>query len=247
MLIDSHCHFDFFPENEQSAIWQRAKIAGLETLIVPAVEKANWQATAEVCERFPFYAAYGLHPIYYHQKADILALDEWLTRYKAVAVGECGLDYAVEIEPKVQQFFFEAQVELSISHQLPLILHARRALEQVLQTLARYPKAKFVVHTFTGSDKQLEKLLSLGGYIGIGGTSTYPRAQRLRRQLATVPKERYLLETDAPDQPLYGHQGKVNEPEKVAEVASVLAELRDEGIAEVMAQSTQNSKAFFSL
>lgn len=247
MLIDSHCHFDFFSAERQAEFWVRMQAVGVTTMIIPAVSRETWEDVWQCSQRFPLFTAYGLHPIYRHQPADLVALQDWLATHEVVAVGECGLDYAVEIDRKEQQFFFEGQIELAVTFDLPLILHARGALEQVLQTVKRYPHARFVIHTFTGSDQQLAKIFELGGYIGIGGTSTYPRAQRLRRQLATVPSDRYILETDAPDQPLYGYQGRENTPALTAEVAKNLARLRGEPLEMIHRESMANCHRLFRL
>lgn len=247
MLIDSHCHFDFFTRAQQDELWARAQAAGVETLLIPAVSRKTWPQAAEAAARFPLYAAYGLHPIFPHQRADLAALDAWLDTHPAAAVGECGLDYTVAIDRREQQYCFEGQIAIAASRKLPLILHARKSLDAVLCTLRRYPDVRFVIHSFTGSDQQLAQIFHLGGYIGIGGTSTYPRAQRLRRQLAAVPSDRYVLETDAPDQPLCGYQGRYNEPALTAKVAENLAQLRGEPYAKICADSTASCHTLLHL
>lgn len=247
MLIDSHIHFDFFDDEERAAQWARAQEAGVSQLMIPAVARAHWERIAAICAAQGFLPVYGLHPLYMaeHRPEDIAALAEFIRLHPCYGIGECGLDYYVPLDKKQQDYYFEAQIEIALAHDLPLIVHARKSLEAVLQTLKRYPKVRFVVHSFTGSDQQLAQLLDLGGYIGIGGTATYPRAQRLRRQLAVVPAERYLLETDAPDQPLFGYQGQYNEPMRVAEVAAVLAQLRGESPAQIAADSSRNFQRLF--
>ena len=116
----------------------------------------------------------------------------------------------------------------------------------MLHLLQRGGNPRFVIHSFTGSDVQLARIFAQGGYIGIGGTSTYPRAARLQRQLATVPAGRYLLETDAPDQPLCGRQGAPNRPAYIADVAAHLARLRGETPATISARSENNANTFFN-
>lgn len=247
MLIDSHVHFDFFSATQRESCWRSAQALGVSQLLIPAVSRQYWQRIADLCAEKGFLAAYGLHPIYLeeHQKTDISALDEFIGKHSCVGIGECGLDYYVGLDRAQQQYFFSAQIELAIAHDLPLIVHARKSLDAVLHTLKAYPKARFVVHSFTGSTQQLEQLLAMGGYIGIGGTATYPRAQRLRAQVATVCAERYILETDAPDQPLCGYQGQMNEPMRVAEVAAVLAQLRGESVEQIAFESCRNFNRLF--
>lgn len=247
MLIDSHIHFDFFDASERAAQWARARAAGVSQLMIPAVGRAHWQKIADICAQEGFLPAYGLHPIYLdeHRPEDIAALDAFIRAHPCYGIGECGLDYYLPLDKARQRYYFEAQIEIAVAHDLALAVHARKSLDDVLHLLKRHPKARFVVHSFTGSDAQLARLLAMGGYIGIGGTATYPRAQRLRRQLAGLPQDRYLLETDAPDQPLCGYQGQYNEPARVAEVAAVLAQLRGETPQQVAADSSCNFQRLF--
>ncbi|MBV7434955.1 TatD family hydrolase [Cardiobacteriaceae bacterium TAE3-ERU3] len=249
MLIDSHCHLDFAEfDPDRDAVLKRAREAGVAQIVVPAVSRASWADVARLCgDVAGCHAAYGLHPYFLDQHAveDIDVLADWLDHHDAVAVGEAGLDFAIDADRKLQQRYFTAQLELAESLDLPIILHAHRALEQVLQTLKTYPDVRFVVHAFSGSDQQLAQLLDLGGYIGVGGTVTYERAQRLRRQVSSMDFSRVLLETDAPDQPLCGYQGERNEPARVGEVARVVAELRALSRDEVAAQTSDNARRFF--
>lgn len=249
MFIDSHCHLDFFDDAERREIIQRAVVSGVSKYVIPAVARENWLPVAKLAETSDCYATYGLHPLFLekHQKDDIQALDDFLNTYPAVAIGECGLDYHVDTDKNQQQYYFEEQIALAQTHQLPLIIHARSALEQVLQTLKRYQNITFVVHSFSGSNQQLQKLLDLGGYVGIGGSVTYERAQRLRQQMAEIPSNRYLLETDAPDQPIAGYQGQKNEPARIRHIAEVVADLRGETLAQVACESTENTKRFFKI
>lgn len=139
------------------------------------------------------------------------------------------------------------QLGIYAAYDLPLLLHVRKALDAVLHHLKRARYGHFVIHSFTGSDAQLERIFTLGGHIGIGGTSTYPRAARLQRQLATVPADRYLLETDAPDQPLFGHQGEPNHPVHPALIAANLIHQRGESLNPVSCQSEENRMNTLSL
>ena len=251
ILIDSHCHLDFAAFNtDRDTVLERANEVGVAQIVVPAVSRASWADVAALCaDKAGCHAAYGLHPYFLdeHTEADIDALGDWLADHPAVAVGEAGLDFAIDADRKVQQRYFTAQLELAESFDLPIILHAHRALEQVLQTLKKHSDVRFVIHAFSGSDQQLEQLLDLGGYIGVGGTVTYERAQRLRRQVSTVDFSRVLLETDAPDQPLCGYQDERNEPARVGEVARVVAELRALPPEDVAEQTSNNTRRFFAL
>lgn len=248
-MIDTHCHLDF-PEFDLPQVLVRCDKAGVKRIVIPAVAQWNWARIATLCTENPrLYAAYGLHPLYLddHLDSHIADLERQLAHYPAVAVGECGLDYWTNLPRERQQWLFEAQLDVAKRHGLPVIVHARRSLEAVLQTLKAFPGVRFVVHSFTGSDQQLERLFALGGIIGIGGTCTYPRAARLRRQIARLQPGQYVLETDAPDQPLYGRQGQINEPWLTAEVAAEVAALTGSRVADVAAWSNAAAAALFKI
>lgn len=250
MFIDSHCHLDF-PSFDVAEELARGVANGVTHVVIPAVARMHWARIAAICAAYPnCFAAYGLHPLYLadHAREDIDALEQWVESYPAVAVGECGLDYSVHDLPREpQQRYFEVQLDIARRLDLAVIIHARQSLEAVLQTLRHFRGLRFVVHSFTGSDAQLDKLFELGGVIGIGGTCTYPRAARLRRQIAALQPGQYILETDAPDQPLFGRQGKMNAPWLTAKVAEEVAQLRGEDLATVAADSHTATCALYRL
>ena len=242
---DSHCHLDWFAD--PAAVAAEAAAAGVARIVIAATTRTHWADVAR-CAALPgVYASYGLHPLYQnaHQNDDLHALENQIRTQPSVAIGECGLDFQ-NGDSAAQRATFAAQIDIARRHRLPLMLHARKSLDAVLHLLQRGGNPRFVIHSFTGSDVQLARIFAQGGYIGIGGTSTYPRAARLQRQLATVPAGRYLLETDAPDQPLCGRQGAPNRPAYTADVAAHLARLRGETPATISAQSENNANTFFN-
>jgi TatD DNase family protein len=251
-LVDSHCHLDvaeFDPDRPQ--VIARARAVGVRVQIIPAIDRASWPRIRALCAQTPgLYPAYGLHPMFMsvHRPEHLDELADWLARERPVAVGECGLDgYIEDPQPERQQRYFEAQLELARSAGLPVILHARRALEPVIAALRRVGGLSGVVHSFSGSVEQAAQLWRLGFLIGIGGPVTYERAQRLRRVVAAVPAEQLLLETDAPDQPLAGHRGLRNEPCRLPDVLEAVAALRGESPEAVADQTTRNASALFGL
>ena len=249
MMIDSHCHLDF-PEFDWVAELALCTQAGVAQVVIPAVARWNWARIAQMCATDArLLAAYGLHPLYLadHRCEDVALLEQWLAGYPAVAVGECGLDYFVGLPRDAQQWFFEAQLDLARRLDLAVIIHARKSLEAVLQTLRHFAGVRFVIHSFTGSDQQLAQIFALGGVIGIGGTCTYPRAARLRRQIAGLQAGQFVLETDAPDQPLYGRQGQMNAPWLTAHVAREVAQLTGASVEEVAAWSTAAARQLYRL
>ncbi|MFN4264000.1 MAG: TatD family hydrolase [Thioalkalivibrionaceae bacterium] len=247
--IDFHIHLDFPAfDDDREAVVSAAIAAGVEDFIVPAVTRERWSRLASLSSRFGWHPAYGLHPCFgqHHHPSDVEALEAWLDDHpEAIAVGEIGLDGARPDQAE-QAKRLTAQLAIARQYGLPVILHAHRALETVLLHLREHVRAGGVggvVHAFSGSDVQLDRLLDLGFSIGVGGPVTYPRAARLRRQVARVPADRLLLETDAPDQPLRGHQGQRNVPAQVAKVAAVVAALRDEPEASLMTAQRLNLAA----
>ncbi|QBB70370.1 TatD family deoxyribonuclease [Pseudolysobacter antarcticus] len=241
-LIDSHSHIDadeFAPD--RAAVIERARLAGVTQQIVPAITAASWPALREICATTPgLHPAYGLHPMFLaqHQPQHLQQLETWLATERPVAVGECGLDFFIDgLDPQQQRFYFQRQLELAKEFDLPLILHARRALAEVIYALRGIGGLRGVVHSFSGSAEQARELFKLGFHLGIGGPLTYERATRLRGIVATMPIEFLLLETDSPDQPLSTHRGQRNEPGYLTEVCDCVAELRKTD-AEIIAQAT---------
>ncbi|ATD67465.1 DNAase [Luteimonas chenhongjianii] len=252
MLIDSHCHLDAgeFDPDRQDVI-ARARTAGVMHQVVPATHAAAWPELRDVCASAPgLHAAYGLHPTFleHHRPEHLEALGTWIEHERPVAVGECGLDHFVEgLDRDTQRRYFEGQLQLAHAHDLPVIVHARHAVEETIALLRRFDGLHGVVHSFGGSPEQAQQLWKIGFMIGLGGPLTYDRARRLHRVAAVIPIEQLLLETDAPDQPDSDHRGQRNEPARLIRVRDVVAQLRGMSPDEVAAQTTRNAKALFSI
>ncbi|WP_290884778.1 TatD family hydrolase [Arenimonas sp.] len=249
-LYDSHCHLDapeFDPD--RPAVVARARAAGVQWQLVPAVSRAAWPALRDACALDEgLLPAYGLHPMFLDQHRDehLDELADWLATERPAAVGECGLDYFVQgLDPDRQRHFFQAQLDLARDFDLPVVLHARRAVDEVITRLRRTGGLRGVVHSWSGSEEQARQLFDLGFHLGIGGPVTFDRAQRLRRTVASMPIEFLLLETDAPDQPGAGHRGERNEPAYLPEVLAVVATLRGESSEAIAAATTANARKLF--
>jgi TatD DNase family protein len=251
-MIDSHSHFDdssFAPDRADA--WARARDAGVVAQIVPAISAALWPQLRQVCADYPrLYPAYGLHPIYLsqHCEAHLLALEDWIKTEKAVAVGECGLDFFLPHLDRVAQIkIFMAQVEIAQATDLPLIIHARRAVEEVILHLRNMRGVRGVVHSFSGSYEQARRLIAAGFYLSFGGPITYPRARRLHELVKNLPLTQILVETDAPDQPLNGQQGQRNEPAYLPAIVAHIAALRHTDPAHIAEVTTHNTLELFKL
>lgn len=251
-LVDNHSHFDAAEfDADRSAAHARAVAAGVETQVVPAVDAAGWPKLKEVCAQFTgLHAAYGLHPMYLdtHRPDHLDDLRGWIERERPVAVGECGLDFFVEgLDAEAQALYFDGQLRLAREFDLPVIVHARRAVDAVIASLRRVGGLRGVVHSFSGSAEQAAQLHRLGFLLGIGGPVTYERANRLRGIVATMPLEQLLLETDSPDQPGATHRGERNEPGFLVEVLDVVAQLRDMPHDKIAEATTANAQRLFNL
>jgi len=251
-LADSHVHLDADAfASDRDAVIARAAMAGVETLVVPAVDAASWPAIRRLAgENRRVFPAFGLHPVYLaqHLPAHLDALASWLAHGDAVAVGEIGLDFHTDaLAPPLQREYFSKQLKMAQKFDLPVILHARDAMEEVIQTLRRTPGLRGVVHSFSGSEEQAKQLWQMGFHLGIGGPITYERAQRLRRIVKSMPLEFLLLESDAPDQPNAAHRGQRNEPARIVEVLQCIASLREEEESVVATATSANTQRLFKL
>lgn len=246
MLIDTHCHLDAAEfDADREAVAARAAAAGVTTIVVPAVERANFGAVASVCREFPSCRpAYGIHPMYADRarEEDLDALRDALAREPAVAVGEIGLDGFVEPrDDKSQAWWYAEQLKLARAFGLPVLLHVRRAVDAILKELRRIAVPGGIAHAFNGSRQQADEFIKLGFKLGFGGAMTHPRATRLRELAATLPLDSIVLETDAPDIPPEWLGRGRNEPGQLPRIAAVLAELRGVAVADIVAATTANA------
>jgi TatD DNase family protein len=251
-LIDSHSHLDAAEfDADRGQVLARARLAGVTCQIVPAIARSNFEKLRTLCTQDSgLFPAYGLHPMFLaeHREHHLEELAIWIQREKPVAVGECGLDFHVEgLDADSQRDFFRRQLELARDAGLPVIVHARRAVDEVIASIRRIGKVIGVVHSFSGSQEQAQQLWKLGFCLGIGGPVTYERARRLREIVASMPIEYLLLETDSPDQPLHGRQGERNEPAYLEQVCACIADLRGILAQELAQATTQNCIRLFRL
>ena len=252
MLVDSHCHLDAGEfDGDRDEVIARARAAGVTRQIVPAIHAAGWPKLRKICGGADgLFPAYGLHPMFLaeHRPEHLSQLRDWIERERPVAVGECGLDYFVEdLDHDAQQRYFEGQLALAREHDLPVIVHARRAVDAVVASIREAGKLRGVVHSWSGSRQQAEQLWDLGFMLGIGGPVTYERANRLRKLVADMPLEHLLLETDAPDQPDSESRGRRNEPARLRTVCETIADLRGVAPEEVARATSANAERLFGL
>ena len=250
-LIDSHCHLDDDRYDScRDAVVARAKIQGVEKIILPATTADRWPKVKQMAEKYvQIYPAYGLHPMFMsqHKPRHLQDLDAWLDREKPIAVGECGLDFYQSRDDEDRQFkLFQAQLSLAQNHHLPVIVHVRKAMDRVISLLRNAKlESAGVIHSFAGSLQQAQQLHELGFKIGIAATVDFERAKKLRSVVAEIDASALLLESDAPDQPGINHRGELNEPAFIIEHFRTIAQLR--GISEACLGQilNDNTKALF--
>lgn len=249
-LIDTHCHLNFSVfDADRAEMLMRAHQVGVTHVIVPGVSAATWAEQRSYAARYANWLnAFGLHPyfIQQHSQADVETLRYQLEYGGAVAVGEIGLDATCADMPR-QRILLQAQLELAVEFDLPVILHHRKTLDELLKFVRQAGVRAGVVHAFSGSSQQAEQWAEQGFMLGVGGVITYPRAQKTRRAIASAPLSALVLETDSPDMPTYGKQGQRNEPAYLTRVFDALCELRKESPEQLRAALIHNTQRLFSL
>lgn len=264
-MIDTHCHIDdqqFLPELD--SLVKRQKDAGVEAILVPGVNMDSLSSVPIVCGRFPNYLfpALGLHP------EDVgpdyqSVLDEIFTiisHYEElypessplVAIGEIGMDYHFSTMYKEQQKdAFCQQLQWAIDMNLPVMVHARDAVEDTLSIIKDYwsrsnGTLRGVMHCYSGSREIAEEYLRMGWKLGIGGVLTFKNC-KLSEVLRSVPLESLVLETDAPYMAPVPFRGKVNESRYMDFVAAKLAEVYGLDKNKVISVTNESAKRLFRL
>lgn len=252
-LIDSHCHLDDDRyDADRDDIIARARAQGIYQIVLPATTASRWGKVKQIVEEYEgVYPAYGLHPMFIgqHQIQHLRELDEWLGREQPVAVGECGLDFFhSRVDEKWQVQLFSEQLQLAKSHALPVIVHVRKAMDEVISLLRKNKlEAGGVIHSFAGSLQQAQQLIDLNFKLGIAATVDFERAKKLRAVVAEIDESGLLLESDAPDQPGIHHRGERNEPAFIVEHFKTMAMLRnvpEEVLRQIL---NDNTRSLFKL
>ena len=253
MLIDSHCHLDYFTPLELPRVLERAHAAGVAEMVTIGTTMAQSGKLPAMTEAYPhLWCTAGVHP--HHAAEAPIPVPEDLaamTRHpKVIGIGESGLDYFYDRSPRdVQAENFRANIRAAQVAGVPLAIHARDADNDIATILheetSRGGAFSFLLHCFSSSRALAEAALALGGYISFSGILTFPRSSELRQIACDIPLDRLLVETDAPYLAPVPFRGKRNEPGFVAHTAKVLAEQRgmtSEAIADL---TTANFRRLF--
>jgi TatD DNase family protein len=254
MLVDSHCHLDFpdFAE-ERGAVVARALGAGVGRMVTISTRVKRFAQVIEIAESFDeVYCSVGTHPHNAAEEMDVTAAE--LVRLsqhpKVVAIGEAGLDYHYDKSPRdAQAAGFRTHIAAARETGLPLVIHARSADEDMAAILEKetgkgaFP---FILHCFSSGQRLAEVGVALGGYVSFSGILTFKNSPDLRAIAAQVPRDRLLVETDAPYLAPVPHRGQRNEPSFVVETARVLADTIGVSSAEIATITTSNFFRLFS-
>jgi TatD DNase family protein len=250
-LIDTHCHLDAAEfESDRDTVYAAALAGGVSTMVVPAISRDNFAAVAATCARYPgCLPAWGLHPMYInvHRPGHLADLRAQIEAQRPVAIGEIGLDLFVDLDYATQEYFYVEQLKIAHEYDLPVLLHCRKANDQLLKHLRKLKLRGGIAHAFNGSPQQADAFIKLGFKLGFGGAFTWPRANNLRRLAVDLPIEAIVLETDSPDIPPVWIGRARNAPGELPRIAQTLAELRQLSLEVVAQATTRNARELFGL
>jgi len=249
-MIDSHCHLDSADfDEDREAVIDRAVAAGVEHMLAIGTGNGppDLEAGLRLAEKHPaFYATVGIHP---HDAAkagpgDFRRLSDLLSHPKALAVGEIGLDYHYDFSPReVQKSAFMEQMGIAAAAKKPIVIHTREAWDDTLALIEQHwtpHSIGGIMHCFSGGPEEARRALDLGFYLSFGGIVTFPKALAVQEAAKITPRDRILIETDAPYLAPVPKRGKRNEPALMVHTARKLAELRGESYEDLCALTTAN-------
>jgi len=251
-LIDSHCHLDFDHfDQDRGSVLEHCQQLGVKQIIVPGVIATSWDKLMGICQQSTMlHPALGLHPMFMdqHKPEHLLQLQTLLCHQKIIAIGEIGLDFYVpDYDKQAQITLLSQQLELAQQSNLPVILHIRKAHDQMISLLKKFTVKGGIVHAFNGSLQQAKQYQQLGFLFGVGGIITHPKATRLISLFQALPLSSLVLETDAPDMPLSGLQQQRNTPENIPAILNALAQIRTENSEEIAMATTDNCQQLFNI
>jgi len=269
MLVDTHCHLNFKAfEGDWRAVVERAQKVGVKKIMVVGTDLESSKRAVAIAEKTEgLYATVGVHPHHCRNlKESIEKMGKKLKimtkSKKVVGIGECGLDYHTYKQSKyknteiaaelknLQKKVFGRQIQLAKELNLGLVIHNRRADEDLLDTIdhfckddGKYPKGVF--HCISGSKDYLKKVLEMGFYVGVDGNVTYSKG--VRELVREIPLERLVIETDSPFLTPVPYRGLRNEPKNVKIVAESIAKLKRVSVDEIRTSTTKNAEVLFNI
>lgn len=251
MLIDSHCHLDYFEGADRDAVLDRAREAGVGELVTIGTTLAQSAAMRAYAEETPgVWCTVGVHPHNAGQGATAAEIIALADSPKVVGIGESGLDYHYETAPRdTQAASFREHIRACQATGLPLVIHARTADNDIASILReeweRGGAFPLLLHCFSSGRELAETAVAMGGYVSFSGILTFPKSQEIRDIARDLPADRLLVETDAPYLAPVPFRGKQCQPTMVAATASVLAQVRGMEPAALADLTTANFRCLF--
>ncbi len=253
-MIDTHAHLyleDF--DEDRDAIMQRAAAKGVKKIYLPNIDSGTIDALLRMEKNFSGRALpmMGLHPgsVKDNWEEELGVIKKWLAQHSFAAVGEIGLDFYWDVTYKEQQIAaFKQQIDWALAHQLPIVIHARNALDDCIDIVRSKQNGALtgIFHCFSGTVKQAKEIIGLGFFMGVGGIVTFKKAT-LPEVIKEIPLQHLVLETDAPYLTPAPHRGKRNESSYIPHIAEKLAAIKDVPLAEVAAVTTANAGQIYQL
>ncbi|HTC88221.1 MAG TPA: TatD family hydrolase [Bryobacteraceae bacterium] len=256
-MIDSHCHLDSADfDKDREAVIDRALAAGVEHMMAIGTGDGppDLEAGVRLADKHAaFFATIGIHP-HDASKAspdDFKRLADLLVHPKVLAAGEIGLDYHYDFSPRdVQKSAFIEQMAIAASAKKPIVIHTREAWDDTLALIEEHWTPHGIggiMHCFSGGPEEARRALDLGFYLSFGGIVTFPKALAVQESAKSTPRDRILIETDAPYLAPVPNRGKRNEPALIVHTARKLAQLRGESYEELCNATTENFRRLLLL
>lgn len=253
-LIDTHCHlYDKAFDEDRLLASKRAKEKGLVNILMPNVDRVSLPRMLELHQSNPtfFRPMLGLHPcsVTGNYKEELSFLKSSIDKATFIAVGEIGIDKYWSLDFINEQIdAFEQQIDWAKQLDLPIVIHCRDAYPEILDILEqkKHTRLRGVLHCFTGSQADADRLIDMGFYLGLGGVLTFKNGG-LAEWIQSIPLDRILLETDAPYLAPTPYRGKRNEPSYLVEVAQKLADIHESPLEAIAKKTTENAVKLFNL
>lgn len=250
MLIDTHCHIhEASYLLDVSDVVSRAHQADVMQMICIGTNVNDSRVAVEFASNHDgVFASVGVHPHEVKDGWDEISSFVDSNRSSIIAIGEIGLDYHYDYSPRdIQIQALQAQIELALKHDLPIIFHVREAFDDFWSIIDKYDGIRGVLHSFTDTMENAQECIKRGLYIGVNGYSTFVKSEAQKAMFATLPLDKILLETDAPFLTPVPFRGKVNEPAFVRNIAEYQSKIRQISFDEVATTTTANARALFNL
>ncbi len=249
-IFDSHCHLqDRRFKNEIEKVINRAKMSGIEKILVPGWDlRSSKEAVSIACEFDSVYATCGVHPHdakFYDDNVEKEIIEQ-TGNIKVVGIGEIGLDYYRDLSPReVQKEVFKKQLKIAEQKKMPVVIHTRDSLEDTIEVASNF-NCKGIFHAFDNKKEVAMKIIEMGFYLGIGGVVTY-NGSKISLAIRDIPLEHILVETDAPYLTPHPYRGKRNEPAYTRYVVKKIAEIKSKPFSEVAEIAYKNTKKLFGI